>query len=60
MVGARLPADLIARLDGWADASGLSRSEAVRAAIEAIVREPPRGKFQTQVLTEMRAPTRRE
>ena len=34
MYGARLSADLIARIDTWAEAQGISRSEAIRRLVE--------------------------
>jgi predicted DNA-binding protein len=38
VIALRLPKDEIARLDKWAKAQGLTRSEAVRKAISYLVR----------------------
>jgi hypothetical protein len=35
LVGVRLPQDVIAKLDAWAEGQGVNRSEAVRKAIYA-------------------------
>lgn len=40
---------LKAELDAWAKASGMTQAQALAAAVEAIVREPPPARFQTQV-----------
>ena len=34
MYGARLPEDLVAAIDVWAKAQGISRSEAIRRLVE--------------------------
>jgi metal-responsive CopG/Arc/MetJ family transcriptional regulator len=34
MIGARFPPELTKRVDVWASAKGLSRSEAIRALVE--------------------------
>jgi hypothetical protein len=47
LVGVRLPRETITALDAWANAQGISRSEAVRHAVNAVVQmgglavEPP-------------------
>jgi len=48
-VQVRLPPELVEQLERWAEAAGLSRSQAVRAMIEKGVREPPPGKLQAAV-----------
>ena len=34
MYGARLPEDLVIRIDDWAEQEGVSRSEAIRRLVE--------------------------
>ena len=35
MYGARLSDELVSKIDAWADANGVSRSEAIRRLVEA-------------------------
>ena len=39
MYGARLPIELVGKIDGWAKAEKISRSEAIRRLVELGLRE---------------------
>ena len=41
MINARLPAPMVAAIDAWAKAAGLSRSDALRLLIETGLKQKP-------------------
>jgi len=41
MYGARLPQDLVLKIDAWAESEGISRSEAIRRLIEVALKAAP-------------------